>query len=148
MPDLGTTNTWLAVLAGIAIVQTIALTGLAIAGFRAFSRMSRVVDDIRGRVDPLASRAAVVLDDAQQLIARLRETESTVRDTVGGVATSISSAGRAVQHRMWPVLGVARGLRAALSAVKSGSREPLGRVAPATLDSLAESRFTDEGGPV
>jgi hypothetical protein len=140
--DLGTTNGWLAVLAVVSVVQMVIVGYVAIAALRFFKHASVVADDVQRHVEPLATRATAVLEDAHQLMGQVRATEASLRNTVGGVTAAVSRVGQAAQWKLWPAFGLARGLMAAVSALKTRSyRSRLG-----ALDRTAQARLADDGG--
>jgi hypothetical protein len=107
-PDLQTTNTWLAILAVAAALQTLLLIGAAIGLFVLYRRTRETLTALEQRhVTPMVARAQLIMDDLQDVTARARRVDDAVRSKLHGVEA-------VVRDRMWPVVGVARAVREGL----------------------------------
>lgn len=112
----GTANTWLAILALSTLVETIVIIGVLVV---AVVTMRRVSDQIarlqRDHVEPLAARLHAVADDVHDGIGRLQSADDEIRRVVARSATGAADAVKAARDRIWPAIGVARGVAAAVS---------------------------------
>lgn len=115
--DLGSTNVWLAILAVSSLAQLLVVAAVAIAAWRAYVRAAAAADELeRDHLRPLALKAHALIDDLQDMAARARTVDDAVRARIEDVESALHSTRRVVLERFWPVLGVARALRAGLGA--------------------------------
>jgi len=120
---LDTTNMWLGMIAIVSVVQILALAAVAWFGYRLYSRAMTLMNEVEARhIAPIAARANHVLDDVQQITARIRGAEETLREKFRIVAATGGHAVAIAKSRSWPILGILRAARVGLS-VLSG-REP------------------------
>ncbi len=141
--DLGTTNIWLGIIACTVVLQFVAI---GVAGYLVMRRLERaqhVIDTLAADVQPLIRRASLALDDVSDVSERLRRAEASVTDVIERVTTGADHLKTIALTRFWPALGVARGLRAAASAMR---RRRTTRALDRRLDAIAEARFVEEGG--
>jgi len=123
MADLSTTNFWLAIMAVVSVVDLLAIVGVAFMGYRLYRRTFAVIDDIRQyEIAPLVSRANGLIEDLQDLSARVRRVDDVVHHRVEQAGQSLQVAGRVVKDQFWPAVGVVRALRAGLAAWADGGR--------------------------
>jgi uncharacterized protein YoxC len=142
--DLGTTNLWLAALTVTVILQAIGLAILAVSVMRLMRRAQDVLDRADATIGPLAIKAGAALDEIHELTSAARRAEQTIRSTTETVGAGVQVARAFVNRRFWPILGVARGVRAVAGVI--ASRRAARRSATAGRDELAEADFTYEGG--
>jgi hypothetical protein len=131
-------STWLAI---IAIVSTLQLLATAFAIFfviRQANRASATLAALASDAGPVLRRTSAVLDDLQDLAERARRADEAAHAVVDRVNSTWIQARAVVLSRLWPVVGVARGLMAMAGA--------LGRRRTNAIDRNAEQRFTYEGG--
>jgi uncharacterized protein YoxC len=120
--NLDTTNTWLAVLAVAVVLQTLLMSGAAIAVFLAIRRTTETVDRIEHQyLSPLTSRVHAVTDDVQEVITRVRRADDAVRAQLGRLDGLAHVAGHAIGARVWPVVGLSRAVLAAVRSLSSPS---------------------------
>lgn len=154
--DLGTTNIWLALIAISSVVQLLIVVGLFIAAVRFYRRIEQTVDRIKQEhIAPVSERAHKVIDEVEDVMARVRTIDDDVRRTITRVGDGVGVATSAVRDKFWPVLGLLRGLKAGIATL-ARNPEPAPRVRPrATVtrlsprdasDTEAEQRFAYEGG--
>jgi hypothetical protein len=160
MSDLGTTNVWLAVIAIVSLVQLLLVVGLVVAAIGFFRRIEKTIDRITEQhIAPISARANKVMDDVEDVMARVQSFDDGMRRTLSKVGAGVSVATLTIGSRFWPVVGVLKGLKAGLASLKRapGNRaaRPSGKVtkfSPARLapkdasDLEAEQRFAYEGG--
>ena len=141
--DLQTTNLWLAIIAITGLVQ-IAMT-LAVAYYvtTLFRRAQQAIDVAVADTRPLVRQASAALDDVSELVERTRRAEASVTAMVDRVSTTVDRVTTVALTKVWPAVGIARGLRAAAAAIRDRRQRRLGE---REMDEMAESRFLDEGG--
>ena len=141
--DLQTTNLWLAIIAISGLVQ-IAMT-LAVAYYvtTLFRRAQQAIDVAVADTRPLVRQASAALDDVSELVERTRRAEASVTAMVDRVSTTVDRVTTVALTKVWPAVGIARGLRAAAAAIRDRRQRRLGE---REMDEMAESRFLDEGG--
>jgi hypothetical protein len=110
---------WLGIIAVASALQVLLLTGAAVAGAMAYRRATDSADRLRREaLDPVVRRLNAVLDDLHEVAGRVQSADDQVRDVVSRTTDRVGQAASIVGARLWPVLGIARGLRAALGAVR------------------------------
>jgi hypothetical protein len=158
--DLSTTNVWLAVIAIASVLQLLLIVGLLVGAVRFFRRIEATIDRITEQhIAPISARANKVIDDMEDVMARVQSFDDGMRRTLSRVGDGVSIATSVMRSRFWPVVGVLKGLKAGLASLKRapGDRAPrrsgkITKFAPARLapkdasDVEAEQRFAYEGG--
>jgi hypothetical protein len=157
--DLGTTNLWLALIAISSVAQLLMVLGVCIAAIRFSRRIERAVERIKkDHIAPVSDRAHKVIDEVEDVMARVRTIDNDVRRTLSRVGDGVGVATAAVRTRLWPVLGLLRGLRAGISTLAHAPERPAPRSARSARakvtklspkdasDVEAEQRFAYEGG--
>jgi hypothetical protein len=136
--DLGTTNVLLLVMAVVSVFEALLIIGLAIAGYRAYSRTVRLLEGFEERhLIPLAARANAILDDLRRVSATVRDetdrANHAIHSTIHRVDDTVDKVKGQVRARTSRLVGVIRGLRVALETMLStsdGSRARERREAP------------------
>lgn len=106
--SLDTTNTMLAIIAGVALLQAIVIIGLGFAGWKIYRLATETIREIdERRVKPLAAKVDGLLDRAHQVTDRVHEMTDRVNHTATAAKTSVSDT---VQK----VSGAVGGIRAAI----------------------------------
>ena len=147
--DISTTNVWLSVIAIATVIQVLGLVVAVIVVARFMKRASATIETVERQVQPVVARATASLDDAKDLIERLKRTQEVLHQSAERVLHATESISEGWQHakdvtrwRMWPVIGLMRGASAAVSALTSKSA---GR-RRTSQDRVDEDRFVYEGG--
>lgn len=118
--DLQTTNMWLAVGAIAVAIQTLMLLAAAFMGFRLYRKFETTMDDLETRyVQPAEARVNALIDDVQDLTARMRRVDDAVRTKLADIGGAAEGAKEAVATRAWPIVGVVRAIDAGLRALAS-----------------------------
>jgi hypothetical protein len=157
--DLATANVWLAVIAIASVVQLLIVVAMLVGAWRFYHRIEATVDRItREHIAPVSARAHQVIDDVEDVMARVRSLDDGMRKTWSRVGDGVSLATSAVRGRFWPVVGIMRGLKAGLATLgrtpaagKTGHkpRATVTKFSPRDKDASdveAEHRFAYEGG--
>jgi len=135
--DTGSIPVWLAIIAGVQIIQLAGIVMAFVVMARHAARASDTLASLSAEVRPLIHRTNTVLDEVQDLAGRARRADEAAHAAAERVQTVWTAAKTAVQVRFWPVFGAARAARAVVRAI-ARRRE--------TSDQEAEHRFTYEGG--
>ena len=115
---LDTTNFWLGVIAIVSVLEFLALVAAVWLAYRLYMRSMTILQELEVRhVAPLTARATRILDEVQQITGRVRDAEDVMRDGIRKVADTGIYAVTAMKARSWPIIGLARGLRAGLEAI-------------------------------
>lgn len=130
----GTTNTWLAILAISSLVQTCMLVGVLVVAMRAVSRVTTELAELRIRqIEPLSVRLHAIADDVQDVVRRVRSVDDEVRTALARGTSGVASAASAARRRVWPAIGIMRGIAAASSFLASRlPRDVRSRTRPGT----------------
>ena len=122
--DLGTTNLWLTVIAIASIVQLLLLIVGGVAMFRIYRQTTRRVEEFQQQeLAPMMRRLSVVMDDASDVLGRVKSADDGVRRALDRTSATVQRVAWAAGSRMWPVVGVIRGVRAAIARL-AGDRRP------------------------
>ena len=123
--DLQTTNLWLAVTAIAVALQTLFMLVAAIIGFRMYRKIESTVQDLETRyVAPVEARLMGMIDDVQDITARARRIDDTVRAKMADLGGAADVAKAAVVHRAWPIIGIVRAVEASLRALNNRAERP------------------------
>jgi uncharacterized pyridoxal phosphate-containing UPF0001 family protein len=86
---------------------------------------------------------SAALDDVSDLVERTRRAEASVTAMVERVGTTVDHVKTVALTKIWPAVGIARGLRSAAAALRERRQR---KFTDREMDEIAESRFLDEGG--
>jgi pyrimidine operon attenuation protein/uracil phosphoribosyltransferase len=120
--NLATTNLILGIMAAVSVLEALLLIGVAIAGFMIYRRVMDLVAGLEQRqVAPAMARVNAILDDVKDVSAKVKQETERVdmaihntMDRIDDTADRVRSNVRAKTSR---VIGLLRGLRAALEGV-------------------------------
>jgi len=141
--DLQTTNLWLAIIAITGALQLVIVLGVAYYITQIVKRAQQAIDTVVAETRPLARQVTAALDDVADLVDRTRRAEASVTALVDRVGTTVDHVKTVALTRIWPAVGIARGLRVAAAKIREHRHR---RARAKDLDEVAESRFVDEGG--
>lgn len=130
--SMDTTNTWLAVMAIAIVVQTLLMAGVAIVAWQALGKATGAVRELEtrhlaplnARVVAVSTRVSEVADDVQEVIGRVRRADDAVRAQIDRLDSVAHVAGQAIGNKVWPVVGLSRGVFAAVRAFTSNKSTP------------------------
>jgi uncharacterized protein YoxC len=116
MPDsLGATNTMLAVIAAVSVIQGLVCIGFGVAGWKIYKLATGTIREIdEKRVKPIAAKVEGLVDRAHQVTDRVHQLTERVQqraEKVEETATHVKSSVTDTVHR---VSDAVTGLRAAL----------------------------------
>src|SRR5690348_6366000 len=116
MTDLGLIPVWLFIIALMSVLQVGMLIAMALILRRTATRATETVDRIeRTDLAPLIAHLHETLDDLRDGAARLRAADDDVRRAIANTADRADRAAFALKRRLWPALGLTRGIAAAVS---------------------------------
>ena len=126
--DLGTTNTFLGIMAVVSVLEALLLIGVGVGGFLAYRRVMQLVADLEARqIAPIREKVDGILTDVRSVTASVSQQTERVQHAISGTMDKVDeTAGRVkwtVQDKVGHVVGIARGVRAAvMSLFGSGTR--------------------------
>jgi hypothetical protein len=127
--NLGTTNLILLVMAVVSVLEALLLIGLALAGYRAYTRTMQMLERFEERhVTPLAARANAILDDLRQVSTTVRDetdrANHAIQSTIDRVDDTVDKVKGEVRARTSRVVGIVRGVRVALETLLATADQP------------------------
>lgn len=133
--DLGTTNTFLGIMAVVSVLEALLLIGIGVGGFLAYKRAMQLVADLEARqIAPLRQKVDGILTDVRAVTASVSHQTERVNHAISGTMERVDeTADRvkgSVRDKVNQAAGVARGVRAAILAL-FGSGTPHEPHAPA-----------------
>src|SRR5262245_47562625 len=121
MSDPGNLTTWVAIIAIATGLQTLLLLSAGLGVFLAYRRLTAQIDAIKQEyVAPLSARAHAAIDNVQELVDRVRRVDDQVRETLH---RTTERASRVAGKVLWPVIGLNRGIWAAVTSFVAGERD-------------------------
>ena len=99
-PDLGTTNLWLTVIAIASIVQLLLVIVGGIAAYRIYRQSVRqLVEFQQQELGPMMRRLSVVLDDASDVLGRVKSADDGVRRALDRTSATVQRVAWAAGSR-------------------------------------------------
>ena len=129
MMDLTWTNTWLAILAVISLIQFLMVCAAGFFAYRLYRQAMTTIETVeRLHVAPLRARVDGVLDQVQLMTNKVRHAQDSVSDAFRHVTGTGSAVAGAVKSKTWPIIGIFQGLKSvANSMIGNGRHEPQDR---------------------
>ena len=123
--DLGTTNTFLAVIAIASALQVLMFIGIGVGGFLVYRRVMQLVNDLETRqIAPLREKVDAILVDVKGITSRVHQQTERVSDAVSGTMDKVDhtahAVGDSVRDKVAHVAGMVRGARAAIMSLLGG----------------------------
>jgi hypothetical protein len=141
MGDTGSITVWLAIIAIASLVQVLILLGAAIVALRVYRRTTAALEVFqREEIKPMLTRVHSTLDEVHDVMARVRDVDETVRRRLSHTTERASQAASRVRSGLWPIVGLGRGVWAALASFRR--RQPMRPMDTAE----GEARFAYQGG--
>jgi len=131
-PDLGTTNLLLGIMAAVSVLEALLVIGMGIAGLVLYRRVSALVEGLEQRqVAPAMSRINAILDEVRGVTMKLKEeterVDMAIRSTMDRVDDTADRVRSNMRVKTSYVVGVVRGLRAALENLLRPRERPMER---------------------
>ncbi len=125
MVNLETTNLLLGIMAAVSILEAICLIGAGVGGFLVYRRVMQLVHELEQRqVAPAMARVTGILDDVKGVTPRVNDeaerVDHAIRDTIDRVDETADRVRARMRVRTARLVGIARGIRAALDAFANG----------------------------
>ena len=115
--DLGTTNTFLGIMAVVSVLEALLLIGIGVGAFIAYRRMTLMMADLEARqIAPLREKVEGILTDVRTVTANVSHQSERVHhaitDTLDRVDETAGRVKGTVRDRVHQAVGVVRGVRA------------------------------------
>jgi len=118
MADLTTTNTWLAIMAVVSLVEFLMVCVAGVFAYRLYTKVMTTIDTVeRVHIAPLHARADHVLNEVEKVTDRLARVQDSVSEVFKQMAGTGSAVAWAMKARTWPIVGVLQGLKSAAAVV-------------------------------
>lgn len=123
MADLTWTNTWLAILALISLVQFVIVCAAGFIAYRMYQKAMTTIETVeRVHIAPLRARVDVILDQVQLMTEKVRHVQDSVTDALKQVTGTGSAVAGAVKSKTWPIVGIFQGLKSVANSVMGNGR--------------------------
>jgi methyl-accepting chemotaxis protein len=122
MIDLTWTNTWLAILAVISLIQFLIMCSAVFLAYRMYQRTITMIETVeREHIAPLRERVEALFDEVQLTTDKVRQAHDSVSDALRHVSGAGNAVAGAVKAKAWPIIGIIQGIRSiASSAIGNG----------------------------
>ena len=123
--DLGTTNTFLGIMAVVSVLEALVLIGVGVGGYLAYRRTMQLVTDLEARqIAPLREKVDGILSDVRTVTASVSHQTERVHHAISGTMERVDeTADRvkgSVRDKVNQAAGVARGVRAVILTLFGG----------------------------
>ena len=120
--DLGTTNTFLAIIAVAAALQVLMFIGIGVGGFLMYRRVLQLVNDLEARqIAPLREKVDAILLDVKAVTSRVSQETERVSHAVSGTMERVDDTAHrvtgSVRDKVNQAVGMVRGARAAVMSL-------------------------------
>lgn len=123
MVDLTWTNTWLAILAVISLIQFLILCVTGLLAYRMYQKAMTTIETVeRVHIAPLRARVDGILDQVQVMTEKVRHVQDSVSDVLRHVTGTGSAVAGAVKSKTWPIIGILQGLKSVANSVMGNGR--------------------------
>jgi hypothetical protein len=124
MNDLTMTNTWLAILAIVSLVEFLMIAAAGVFAYKVYKQVTVVIETLeRVHIAPLRARVDAVLDEVEEITGKVKRAQDTVTAALHTAAGAGSMIADTVRIKSWPILGIIRGVRMA-AAMLAKSETP------------------------
>ena len=123
MEDLTWTNTWLAILAVISLIQFLIVCAAGFFAYRMYLKAMTTIETVeRVHIAPLRARVDGILDQVQVMTAKVQHVQEAVSDALRHVSGTGSAVAGAVKAKSWPIVGIFQGLKSVANSVMGNGR--------------------------
>jgi hypothetical protein len=125
MESLTTTNTWLAILAVVSLIEFLMILAAGFFAYKLYSRVMVTVETVeRVHIAPLRARVDGILDEVQLVTNKVKHAQETVTDALRHVTGTGQTVAGAVKSKAWPIIGLIQGLKtAATTVLRNGKKD-------------------------
>ena len=123
--DLGTTNTFLGIMAVVSVLEALLVIGIGVGAFMAYRRVTQLMTDLEARqIAPIREKVEGILADVRSVTANVSHQSERVHhaitDTMDRVDDTAGRVKGTVKHTVQEAAGVARGIRAVILTLFGG----------------------------
>ncbi len=123
MVDLTWTNTWLAILAMISLIQFLIMCAAGFFAYRMYQKAMTTLETVeRLHIAPLRARVDGMLDQVQVMTDKVRHLQESVSDTLRHVMGTGTAVAGAVKSKTWPIIGILQGLKSVANTIMGNGR--------------------------
>ncbi len=123
MVDLTWTNTWLAILALISLIQFVVLCVAGILAYRMYQRAMTTLETVeRVHIAPLRARVDATLDQVQLMTETVTHAQESVSDALSYVTETGGAVAGAIKSKAWPIVGILQGLKSVANTMMGNGR--------------------------
>jgi uncharacterized protein YoxC len=123
MIDLTWTNTWLAILAMISLIQFLIVCAAGFFAYRLYQQAMTTIESVeRLHIAPLRARVDGMLDQVQVMTEKVRHVQDSVSDAIRHVTGTGSAVAGVVKSKTWPIVGIFQGLKSVANSVLGNGR--------------------------
>jgi hypothetical protein len=127
--DLSTTNLLLGIMAVVSVLEALVVIGIGVAGWMAYSRVMELVNGLEQRhLVPLRTKVDAILDDVKGVTEKVKEeterVDHAIRTTIDRVDDTADRMKATVRDKTGRVLGIVRGIRAAIEGLLHSRHQP------------------------
>ena len=128
--NLDTTNLFLGIMAVVSVLEALVIIWAGIGGFLVYRRVTQLMTDLEARqIAPVRERVDAILADVKAVTARVSEQTERVDHAIHGTMDRVDETAHrvkdSVQEKVSSVVGIVRGIRAAImSVLANGRHEP------------------------
>ena len=126
---LDTTNTMLAIMAAVSVLEALVLIGVAVGGFMAYRRVMTLLNDLEARqIAPLRVKVDGILADVKSVTARVSQQTERVDHAISGTMDRVDDTAErvksTVREKVYHAVGIVRGVRAVIMSVLGSESRP------------------------
>jgi uncharacterized protein YoxC len=124
MVDLTWTNTWLAILAVISLIQFLIVCVAGFLAYRMYQKAMTTIETVeRVHIAPLRARVDGLLDQVQVMTEKVRHVQDSMSDALKHVTGTGNAVAGAVKSKAWPIVGIFQGLKSVANTVLGNGRD-------------------------
>ena len=134
MVDLTWTNTWLAILALISLIQFLMMCVAGFLAYRMYQKAMTTLETVeRVHIAPLRARVDAMLDQVQLMTDKVSHAQESVSDALKHVTGTGSAVAGAVKSKAWPIVGILQGLKSVANSMMGNGRRDQSTTGRTTL---------------
>ncbi len=123
MVDLTWTNTWLAILAMISLIQFLIMCVAGFLAYRMYQQAMTTIEAVeRLHIAPLRARVDGILDQVQVVTEKVRHLQDSMSDALRHVAGTGTAVAGAVKSKTWPIVGIFQGIKSVATTMMGNGR--------------------------
>jgi pyrimidine operon attenuation protein/uracil phosphoribosyltransferase len=120
--SLGTTNLFLGIMAGVAVLEALVVIGIAVGGFLVYRRVMSLIEGLEARhIAPAMQRVNAILDDARMVTGTIKSetvrVDHAIHKTMDRMDDTVDRVRGNVRARTSRLVGLVRGARVALETI-------------------------------